>query len=283
MMKIQSTASDLANAYRRLRDMLDGYGSLVVAYSGGVDSGLLVFAARQVLGERMVAVIGNSASLARREREVALGFLATHDIPHEEIDTDELSDARYRRNHADRCFFCKAELFAGLHRVATRRGFDCVAYGANLDDRSDHRPGGVAAERQGIVAPLAEAGLGKAVIRELARMLGLSLWDKPASPCLASRIPYFSEVTREKLAQIESAEGVLKDLGFDVCRVRHHGGEARIEIPAEQHERIRVVWDRVEAGFRAADFHEVTLEASGFRSGRLNDALTDTERLGGSE
>ena len=190
-----------------------------------------------------------------------------------------MDDARYRANRGDRCFYCKDELFA---RVAVSRGthFSLIAYGANADDAGDHRPGARAAAERGVVAPLAEAGLTKALVRDLARSLSLELWDKPAAPCLASRIPYFSEVTRRKLRQVESAEDVLHELGFRDCRVRHHGSLARVEVPASDHERLtaKKTWQAIVCGVQAAGFETVELEPEGLRSGRLNDALRRRER-----
>jgi uncharacterized protein len=267
---------DAERDHARLRSALARYESLVIAYSGGVDSGLLAYVASRALGaERAIAVIACSPSLAEREREAALEFLARHHIPYRAVETNELADERYRRNSPDRCYFCKHELFATLWNVARERGFSHVAYGANLDDEGDHRPGAIAARDHGAVAPLVDARLTKPMIRNMAAALGLSLWDKPASPCLASRVPYFQEVTRQKLAQIEMAEALLKDFGFAVCRVRHHGTRARIEIPLGDHDRIRAenVWTSVVKGLAAAGFDEVSLESDGFRSGRLNDAI----------
>jgi uncharacterized protein len=268
--------ADLLAPYQRLVDILDGYGSLAVAYSGGVDSGLLAYVAWTALGDRMMAVLGESASLARREREAGIEFLETNGIPYRVISTGEMADPDYRKNHQDRCYFCKAELFARLADVTRELGFSHMAHGANTDDLGDHRPGAVAALEGGVMTPLVDAGLGKDLIRRIARALGLSLWDKPAAPCLASRIPYFQEVSREKLAQVEAAEYVLKDLGFPVCRVRHHGHQARIEIPLGDQDRIRRndIWARVVDGITRAGFRAVAIEEDGFRSGRLNDALS---------
>ncbi len=284
MIRRSSMPGDLERPYEKLREVLSRYGSMVIAYSGGVDSGLLTYVARDILGDRMVAVTGESPSLSGRERSAAIEFLADHGIPHRAVDTHELADDGYRRNNPDRCYFCKAELFALLRVVANDAGFGHIAHGANLDDLGDHRPGSRAADELGVVAPLVEAGLDKRTIRRLARALGLPLWDKPAAPCLASRIPYYQEVTREKLAQIEAAEYVLKDLGFAVCRVRHHGPEARIEIPVAEHNRIRSrgVWARVVVGLGDAGFQSVVLEEDGFRSGRLNDDVPGATGLAGT-
>jgi len=259
----------------RLERVIAQHGSMVIAYSGGVDSGLLVYVANGVLGDRALAAIGVSASLGGREERDARGFLHRHAIPHERIETDEMQDKRYRQNGPNRCYYCKAELFEKLRGLASARGLARVAYGANVDDAGDYRPGAKAALEHAVVAPLAEAGLGKDKIRALAHALHLELWDKPASPCLASRIPYRQAVTSEKLAQVEAAEGVLKDMGFAVCRVRHHGQAASIEVPVEDHARVRVprTWREIMAQFLRAGFREVTLEDDGFRSGRLNDAI----------
>jgi uncharacterized protein len=266
---------DLARPYDRLKSVISGYGPMAVAFSGGVDSALLAYAAREVLGDDMVCVIAVSPSLGEREYKSAVRFLEHHHIPFERFHTREMEDERYRANGPDRCYFCKSELFGAIKRAASLQRFPRIAYGANVDDAGDHRPGARAAAELDVVAPLQEAGFGKQLIRDTARGLGLDLWDKPAAPCLASRVPYHSEVTPEKLRQIERAEAVLKDAGFRVCRVRHHGELARIEVPAEDRDQLREpsVWDRVESGVLDAGFSSVEIEADGFRSGRLNDVL----------
>lgn len=268
--------SRLNDAQIELRSRIRACGSLLVAYSGGVDSGLLAYVAHEVLGDRMRAVIGISGSLPDREEKAAMEFLRFHRIPWERLETHEMDNENYRRNHADRCYFCKAELFDGLSKMAERDDYSHIAYGANLDDQGDHRPGSLAAAEYKVVTPLVAAEFTKTMVRDLARELGLSLWDKPAAPCLASRIPYFQEVTPAKLVQIESAENVLKDLGFAVCRVRHYGEVARIEIPSDRHSEVRdpELWGRIEADIRSAGFERVELEPTGFRSGRLTEVLT---------
>jgi uncharacterized protein len=271
----QRETTGLVAHLERLEAVIRARGPMVVAYSGGVDSGLLAFVAHRALGGRMRCVIGVSPSLADGEEAAALAFLERHGIAYDRIETGEVDDPRYRRNGPDRCYFCKTELFERIERSAAARAFPLFAYGANADDRFDHRPGARAADEHGVCAPLSEAGFTKAMVREAARALGLALWDKPASPCLASRIPYHHEVTPEKLRVVDAAESVLRSLGFPVCRVRHYGEAARIEVPAEMIARLREpeTWRRVETGVRAAGFARVEIDERGFRSGSLNESL----------
>lgn len=276
--------AELEVHYAKLRDVVESYGSMVVAYSGGVDSGLLAWVAHDVLGgRRALPVIAVSPSLPQREKHAALDFLLRHGIPWEEVATGEMADENYVKNNSDRCYFCKSELFVRLNRLAQSRGYACIAYGANVDDLGDYRPGALAAREQRVVSPLVEAGLTKRRVRALARVLGLSLWDKPAAPCLASRIPYFNQVTGHKLEQIERSENILKDLGFEVCRVRHHGETARIEVPRDEHERLLRDdnWARVVTELERIGFRRVTLHGDGFRSGRLNQSLAPGRAAGG--
>ncbi len=250
-------------------------GRLLVAYSGGVDSAFLAFAAHEALGEGMLAVLADSPSLARRQLEDAVAFAQEQRIPLEVLETAELARPEYARNDAARCFYCKDELFSAMEELRQARGFDRVAYGVNRDDLSDFRPGQKAAAEHGVAAPLLEAGLTKADIRALARAAGLRVWDKPASPCLSSRIAYGLPVTPEALAQIERGEEALAALGFRQCRVRHHGDLVRIEIAPD--ELPRALSPEMAAGFtrifKELGYTFITLDLEGFRSGSLNALL----------
>lgn len=270
------TAARMHALESRLREL----DSLMVAYSGGVDSAFLAATAHRVLGERMLAVLADSPSLARRDMEQARAFAETHGIPLRVIQTEELDRPEYRRNDGNRCFHCKTELFAGMEALGRELGFERIAYGMNADDRNDYRPGQRAAEEHAVLSPLAEAGLTKADVRTLARAAGYALWDRPAAPCLSSRVEYGREVTPEVLSQVERAEEAVRRLGFREFRVRHHGELARVEIARAEMPRALAMemLDAITAGLRDAGFRYVTLDATGFRSGSLN-ALLPAEML----
>jgi uncharacterized protein len=250
-------------------------GRTLVAYSGGVDSAFLAWAAHQALGSDMLAVIADSPSLARTHLDDAIAFAREQAIPLEIIATSELDRAEYVRNDASRCFHCKDELFTVMESFRSTRGFDSIAYGVNVDDQGDFRPGQIAARQHHVAVPLLEAGLTKQEIRELAHDAGLRVWNKPASACLSSRVEYGRPVTREVLTTVEQGEDALRDLGFRQFRVRHHGEIVRIEIAGG--EMLRALSPAMAAEFtrifKALGFKFVTLDLEGFRSGSMNSLL----------
>jgi uncharacterized protein len=250
-------------------------GSVLVAYSGGVDSAFLAWAARRMLGDGMLAVLADSASLARSHYRDALAFAEENGIPLLTVETRELEHEAYAQNGPDRCFHCKDELFTVLEAERQKRNFAAVAYGLNLDDGQDFRPGQQAAREHQVVAPLAEAGLTKADIRALAQAAGLRVWDKPASACLSSRIEYGRRVTPEALRQVEEAEEALRQLGLRRFRVRHHGSVARIEIAEEELAAALTpeAFARMAAAVRGAGFPYVAVDCDGYRSGSMNELL----------
>ena len=265
----------LAAKQRELEAHLRSLERVLVAYSGGIDSAYLAFVAHRVLGDNMMAILADSPSLARAQMRDATAFAEENGIPLRVIETAEMDRIEYRRNDAMRCFHCKDELFEVMERFAAEAGYSKVAYGVNVDDQGDFRPGQRAAKQHGVVAPLLEAGMTKADIRELARQAGLRVWDKPASACLSSRIEYGRAVTKEALQQVERGEDALRALGFRQFRVRHHGQIARIEIAQEELGRALTVemasaFSRI---FKALGFTYVTLDLEGFRSGSMNSLL----------
>ncbi len=258
-----------------LRDGLHRLGRVLVAYSGGVDSAYLAWITRQVLASDMLAIIADSPSLARSQLADALAFAKEQDIPVEVIATSELDRPDYVRNDGQRCFHCKDELFTVMEEVRAARGFDTIAYGVNVDDQDDFRPGQQAAREHHVAAPLLDARLTKQEIRELACQAGLRICDKPASACLSSRIEYGRPVTPEALAMVEQGEEAIRALGFRQFRVRHHGEIVRIEIAREELERaldpvMAAEFTRI---FKALGFRFVTLDLEGFRSGSMNSLL----------
>ena len=247
----------------------------LVAYSGGTDSAFLAWTAHQALGDNMLAVIADSPSLARFQLEDAIAFAREQEIPLQVVQTSEMEEPDYVRNDGRRCFHCKDELFTVMEAFAKQNGFETIAYGVNLDDKGDFRPGQKAATQHGVAAPLLDAELTKNDVRELARRAGLRVWDKPASACLSSRIEYGRPVTREALAAVELGEDALRHLGFRQLRVRHHGDIARIEIARDEMPRaltpeMAAEFTRI---FKSLGFKFVTLDLEGFRSGSMNSLL----------
>jgi uncharacterized protein len=277
---MHSSDQSRAGKALQLESELRRLGRLLVAYSGGVDSGYLAWIAHRALGDDMLAIIADSASLARTQLADALAFAKEQEVPVEVISTFELDRPDYVRNDGQRCFQCKDELFDVMENVRVERGFDAIAYGVNLDDQGDFRPGQQAARLHHVAAPLLAAGLTKSDIRELAREAGLRIWDKPASACLSSRIEYGRPVTREALDIVERGEDAIRGLGFRQFRVRHHGDIVRIEIAREELDRALSprVAEEFTTIFKALGFKFVTLDLEGFRSGSMN-ALLPVDKL----
>ena len=255
-----------------LDELLGSFDEAVIAYSGGVDSAVLAAVAHEALGPRALAVTAVSPSLARRERAAASELAQRFGWNHIEVETAEVGRDDYARNAPDRCYWCKTELFEVLGPIAEARGATLMV-GTNSDDLDDHRPGLRAAREQAVVAPLADVGLTKDDVRTIAGELGLPVADKPASPCLASRFAYGVRVTAEGLSRIDAAEEVVRDLGFDVFRVRDHGDLARIEVPPDRIAELVAARDQIETRLRALGFAYVTVDLTGFRSGAMNEVL----------
>ncbi|MSO20367.1 MAG: ATP-dependent sacrificial sulfur transferase LarE [Acidobacteria bacterium] len=268
-------ANKIAGKAELLEKKLGALQSALVAYSGGVDSAYLAWAARRALGDRMLAVLADSPSLGESQREHAIAFARDFDIPLEIIRTAEFDNPTYIANAPDRCFYCKDELFGKLSDLARARGYAAIAYGVNADDVHDYRPGHRAAAEHGVCSPLLDAGLTKAEIRQLAKEVGLPVWDRPASPCLSSRIPYGTPVTIQTVKTIDHGEDSLRALGFRQFRVRHHGELVRIEIAADELPRAlnpqmaQILAEK----FKALGYKYITLDMEGFRSGSLNEVL----------
>lgn len=260
---------------QKLFSILEGLGRVLVAYSGGTDSAYLAWAAARVLGENAVAITADSASLPASHKRDAEEFARTWGLRHEYIQTREFENPNYVANNPDRCFHCKDELFRCMEEVGKARQFDHIIYGVNVDDLGDYRPGQNAARIHKVKAPLVEAGLTKAEIRELSRMAGLATWDRPASACLSSRIPYGTPVTPERIKTVEAGEESVRNLGFRQFRVRYHGDLVRLEIAREELPRALTMemMDAFSNIFKPLGFHYVTLDVQGYRQGSLNAVL----------
>jgi uncharacterized protein len=281
---VSDAGTDIEAKQALLEAHLRKLGRVLIAYSGGVDSAYLAWAAHQSLGDRMLAIIADSPSLARTQLADAIAFAREQAIPLEVVATSELDRPEYVRNDAQRCFFCKDELFTLMEELRVARGFDAIAYGVNLEDQGDFRPGQKAASAHHIVAPLLDAALTKEEIRALARSARLRIWDKPASACLSSRIEYGRPVTRQALEAVEKGEDRLRALGFRQFRVRHHGEIVRIEIARDELPRALDLAMAAEftSIFEALGFKFVTLDLAGFRSGSMNALLSAEDLLRGT-
>jgi len=277
--------SAAAKKYEKLKEHIKNLRKVVVGFSGGVDSTLLLKASFDVLGrENVWAVTGDSESLMPEELELCRKLIPDLGLGNEnyiEIKTDEISDPNYRKNPIDRCFYCKSELFGKLQEIAKKVGADYVLDGFNADDANDWRPGRKAAQKLDVVSPLAEVGITKKDIREIAREIGLPNWEKPSLACLASRIPYGSEITEEKLFQIAEAERFLRSLGFSQLRVRHHGELARIELLKEEMYKAfeNGLIDKISSKIKSLGFIYVTLDVEGYRSGSMNEIIDKDRKV----
>ena len=262
----------------RLRELFRTLESVIVAYSGGVDSSYLAYVANAELGARAVCITGQSASLPSYQNDEIDRVVKNFGFNHETVDTDELALPGYRANNGDRCYFCKDELYSKLESIAHSRGIHYIVDGSTVDDLDDYRPGRQAAKQHAVRSPLIEVGLNKDEVRELSRLAKLPTWDKPASPCLSSRIAYGTTVTIERLEKVDRGEEILREFGFREFRVRHHDTLVRLEIsPAEMDRALRKeVVDQLAARFRELGFKYVTLDLHGFRSGSMNEALPIT-------
>jgi pyridinium-3,5-biscarboxylic acid mononucleotide sulfurtransferase len=274
-LSVADPADHCASKEQKLNELLQSFGSVIVAFSGGADSAYLAYVASVALGERALAVTGDSASYPSFQRELADQITAKFGIRHEIVFTEEFEDLNYTSNPPNRCYYCKSELYGKLNQLARIRGIEVICDGTNADDVGDYRPGRQAARELGVRSPLLECGMTKSEIRELSRRAGLITWNEPASACLSSRVPYGQVVTIEKLSMVDKAEIALKQLGFRQVRVRHHGDVARIELAEEELPRALdpQMARRISTALKGLGFNYVTLDLEGYRTGSLNEAL----------
>ena len=268
--------TELEQKYEALLQIIRGYDSAIVAFSGGIDSSLVAYVAGQVLGDKALAVTSGSASLKRTDLALSKRLSDDWGIAHQIIVTDELTKADYRANPTNRCFHCKTSLYTELDGIARTRGYTHILNGTNLDDLGDHRPGLIAADNHAVKSPLVAAGFHKADIRALAKHLGLENADKPQAACLSSRFPYGTAINQELLAQVEAAENVLAEYGFSQFRVRHHGEVARLEILREEFELAVQHHEALQREIQALGYRFVAMDLGGFRSGSLNEGLSSS-------
>ena len=273
---VQITEKSVEEKRQQLVKSISDMGSMIVAYSGGVDSAFLAAVAHEVLGDKAISVTANSPSLAPSELEDAIALATEQGIHYEIIETKETEREDYQANNPDRCFFCKDELYSHLIKFADQRGYSVITNGTNVDDLGDYRPGLEAAKQYGVRSPLVEADLSKQDIRDLSKKMGLATWDKPAQACLSSRIPYGTMVTVEALTRIAKAEHFLRSKGFKQLRVRHHDTVARIEIEPKDFLALLddSIRDEITEYFKSIGYSYVTMDMNGFRSGSLNEILT---------
>jgi uncharacterized protein len=260
---------------QQLRKIFRELGSVVVAYSGGVDSSYVAYVANAELGPRAICITGQSASLPSYQQAEIDRVVNDFGFHHEVIQTEELDNPSYQANNPDRCFFCKDELYGKLEAIAATRGIEAIVDGSTIDDINDFRPGRQAAKQHAVRSPLIEVGMSKSEVRELSRRVGLPTWDKPASPCLSSRIAYGTAVTIERLSKVDRGEEIMREFGFREFRVRHHDTLVRLEISPAEMDRVlrKEVLDQIAARFRELGFKYVTLDLEGFRSGSMNEVL----------